>query len=438
MNIDGPSRRLKRLQWTASALCAASITINYIDRGTIAIANLDIRHTFGLDATAMGALISAWSFAYALSQLPSGFLIDRVGARWLLGAALFLWSAAQAAGGMALSFTQLLMSRAALGVTEAPAYPSAARVTSQWYHPRSRGLPTGVYTGSSVLAPAVAPPILTALMLAFGWRVMFIAVGGCGIVASVLWVMLYRDVRDAALPAAELAHLGPDATRRGPPMTLRQWARLFRFRTIWGLILGSFGLGYVFWMYFGWLPAFLEMQYHISIARTGFLSALPWIGGVAGALLGGYFSDVLARRGFDAMACRKIPTVGGLIAMALFTAAAAMVNSAPLALCCIFLVVFSGMVSTTGLWSLVTVATPKNSVASAASIPNCGAYLGATCSPIITGLLVDLTGSFVAALLTGAAVGLVCSGFYVFLVRQPVPDEDGDSELLPQAEAISP
>ncbi len=433
MAQQGPSRRLRRMQWTISALCAVVIAVNFMDRSTIAIANVSIRQEFGFSATTMGALLSAWSFAYALSQIPAGFLVDRIGPRKLLGFALVVWSLAQAVGGLAVGFTQLMLSRAALGVTEAPAWPSSARVTGLWYTEKERGLPTGVYTGASTLAPAFAPPILTALMLAFGWRAMFITAGLFGIVIAAVWFLLYRDVADVPMPPEDRAHTGLDAAERTSGVTLRQWARLFKYRTIWGMILGSFGLAYLLWMYFGWLPAFLETQYHVSIARTGILSALPFLGGICGALSAGYFSDMLAKRGFDPVTARKIPTTGGLAGMAVFTAAVAVVHSMPLALCCVFLVVFCGLVSTAGLWSLATVVTPQNYIASAASIPNCSAYIGATCSPIITGFLVDHTGSFVAALLAGSGVGIVCAGFYLLMVGDPVPAAGLEAEPYPAA-----
>jgi sugar phosphate permease len=430
MAQSGPSKRLRRLRWMISALCAIVIAINFMDRSTIAIANVSIRQEFGLSATAMGGLISAWSFAYALSQIPAGFLVDRVGSRRLLGIALFVWSVAQAAGGFAVGFTQLLLTRAALGVSEAPAWPTSARVTGLWYRANERGLPTGVYTGASQLAPALAPPILTALMLAFGWRAMFVFAGVLGVIISIIWMWFYKDVEEADLSADDRSYTGAGEAQRTSSVTLRQWARLFKFRTVWGLILGSFGLAYLFWMYFGWLPAFLEMRYHVSIARTGILSALPFLGGIGGALCGGYFSDILVKRGCSLITSRKIPTIGGLVGMAVFTAGTALANNVPLALACVFLVVFCGMVCTAGLWSLVTVLTPPNYIASTASIPNCSAYIGATCSPIVTGYLVDVTGSFDAALFAGSAVGIVCAGFYLFMVRNPVLASDLETEDL--------
>src|ERR1700742_3230065 len=123
-----PSPRLRRLQWLSAAFCSVAVGINYMDRATVSIANLSIRGDFGLTATEIGGLLSVWSLCYALSQLPTGFMIDRFGARVLVGIGLFVWSLAQGAGGLAARYGHLLISRAVLGVSEAPAYPASTRV----------------------------------------------------------------------------------------------------------------------------------------------------------------------------------------------------------------------------------------------------------------------------------------------------------------------
>ena len=179
-----PSRSMRRLQWSAVVLCAAAIAINYLDRSTIAIAYPEIRKEFDLSAAQFGALQSAWSLLYAIAQIPVGLMIDGLGPRMLLGVSMIVWSLAVAAGGLASSYRQLFAARAVLGITESPAYPTAVRVTSDWFHVNERGVPTGVLI-SPPIGTALGPPLLTGLMLLFGWRYMFITMGIVGIGA--LW-----------------------------------------------------------------------------------------------------------------------------------------------------------------------------------------------------------------------------------------------------------
>ncbi len=423
------SRRMQQLQWLAIGLCTAAIAVNYLDRATIAIANVKIREEFGLSATAMGALQSAWSICFAFAQIPTGFLVDRLGPHKLLGAALVLWSLAQTLGGLAVSYVQLLWARGVLGAFEAPAYPTSARVTANWFRTEHRGAPTGVFNTGASIGQAIAPPLLTALMLAFGWRQMFIVVGLIGVLFGVAWFIWYRDPERAKLPADGIAYLAPNASDRTSRVTGRQWLHLFRFRTTWGLILGSFGSGYAVWMYLTWLPAYLETQHHVSIAKTGLLAVIPMLASVSGSLAGGYMTDRLARSGMELIASRRLPTVCGYVASACMTALAATSTTPGPALAFISLAMFCLFFALAGKWTLITAVTPQNYCASASAIQNFGGYLGGTLSPIATGYVLDRTGSFVVALGIGAAFTGFAAAVFLLGVRTRIRAEDLESDL---------
>jgi sugar phosphate permease len=130
MPETGPSRQLRRMQWIAIILVTAAIAMNYMDRSTLAIGNVKIRQEFGLNATAIGALGSAWALTYGIAQLPSGYLLDRIGPKFLVGAAMIVWSLCQAAGGLASSYFLLMLSRIGLGATGSPPRTAARRAAS--------------------------------------------------------------------------------------------------------------------------------------------------------------------------------------------------------------------------------------------------------------------------------------------------------------------
>ena len=184
------------MQITALVLLVLCGVINYLDRSALAVANVLIRQELGLNATSMGVLLSAFLLAYALSQIPVGFLIDRLGPRTLLGCAITLWSIAQAACGFIGSFTQFYFARIGLGIGEFAQFPTGIRVVNNWFHVSKRGLPTGIFNSASFLGTALAPPLLTVIMLAYGWRMMFIIMGVLGFVAAFIWVLFYRDPTD--------------------------------------------------------------------------------------------------------------------------------------------------------------------------------------------------------------------------------------------------
>src|ERR1700727_3147852 len=399
--IPRVSPRMRRMQWVAVGLATRAIALNYIDRSTLAIGNVTIRQEFGINATAIGALQSFWSLTYACFQIPVGFLLDRLVPRYLVGLALVALSAAQAPGGLAGSYTQLMWARIALGATESPAFPGAVRVTSDWFHVKDRGKPTGVYNSGGSIGPAIAPPLLTFLMLGFGWRVMFITMGVAGLLMAVVWLKVYREPAKTELEPLDAAYLAENRAAEAP-VELRNWGRLFRFRPMWGLMLGAFCSGYAVWMYQTWLPAYLEMQQHISIAKTGFLASIPLFCSMLGAWSGGWLTDRLARRGMELVASRRLPAILGLVLSGVFTVTATTAGSPTQAIVYISLAMFFLAVGISGKWTLITAVAPQSYCTSGASIQNFGGYIGGTVSPLVTGFVVDVTGAFVIALAMGA------------------------------------
>jgi MFS family permease len=234
--------RVKSIQRIALAMLVVAGVINYIDRATLAVANLLIRNDLGLSIADMGYLLSAFLWAYAFAQLPTGAMVDKLGPRLLLTCGLALWSFAQLLGGLIQNFGQFFGARLLLGVGEAPQFPTGARVVRDWFNPRDRGLATGIFNCASSLGTAIAVPLLTFLMLSFGWRVMFMIMGIAGLAMAAVWYVFYRNPTEVPLNAEETAY----RTHGDPPgqrtvVTLREWKQLFRFRTTWGMILGYFG-----------------------------------------------------------------------------------------------------------------------------------------------------------------------------------------------------
>jgi sugar phosphate permease len=419
----GDERRLRRKRTIALTMLVVTGVINYLDRSTLSIASERIRADLGLSLAEMGVLLSAFSWSYAFAQLPTGALVDKVGPRILLAAGLAIWSAAQACGGLVRSMWQFIATRVALGIGEAPQFPTGARVVSNWYNVLERGLPTGLFNSSSSLGPALAPPILTALMGAFGWRWMFIVMGAAGLIAAAAWYIFYRDPEAAGLSQAELGSLRKDEAPSSGEVSFEQWLRLFRHRTTWGMALGFAGALYLIWLYLTWLPGYLAIEHHMTTLKVGFAASIPFVFGLVGSLAGGFFSDILAARGLSPVVSRKLPLVGGLCGMALFTVPAALTSEANLAVLYISLAVGCGSVASANAWALVTATAPSNYVASLGAIQNFGGYLGGSFAPLVTGFVVQRTGSFAPALILGAVVAAGSALVYLFVVREPISAE---------------
>ena len=421
------SPRVKSIQRRALALLVTGGVVNYIDRATLAVGNPLIRHDLGLSVVEMGFLLSAFLWAYAFSQLPTGALVDRLGPRRLLAAGLTLWSCAQLLGGVVGSYGQFVCARVLLGIGEAPQFPTGARVARDWFAVRDRGVATGIFNCASTLGTAIAAPLLTVLMLSFGWRWMFVIMGAAGLAVAAAWYAVYRDPSEMALTPEENRYRvegDPDAGATPHRVGFREWRSLFGFRTTWGMIIGFFGNVYMTWIYGAWLPGYLEMERHMSLSRTGLLAAIPFAFGVLGGLSGGWLADRLVARGWSPIASRKWPMAFSTLGMALFTLLTAVVPTSGLAIACVSAAMFLGYVGSTAAWATASIAAPASCTASLGAMQNFGGYLGGALAPMLTGLIVQASGSFNPALFFGAGVGVVCALIYIVLVQEPITAAD--------------
>lgn len=432
------SARVRRAQVAALALMVAGGIFNYMDRATLAVANGAIRSELGLSLSQMGWLLSAFAWSYALAQLPVGGAIDRVGPRRLFGFGLILWSLAQAAGGLVHSFAQMFATRIVLGVGEAPQFPSAARVVSDWFPPRERGVPTGIFVSSSPLGSAIAPLLLTGLMVWMSWRWMFVLAGLSGLVLALVWFRVYREPASLGLDAEERAYLAGDAAAPAadaPKPGFAEWRRLFAHRSTWGMILGFMGSVYLNWVFLTWLPGYLSAERGMDLKTSGLASSIPFFFGFIGCLLAGWLSDRLGRLRGGAVAGRKLPVVVTMLGMAAFTVPAALAESNVVALACISVVIFLANASSACSWALVSAVAPPDRVASLGSVQNFGGFVGGALAPVVTGYIAQ-SFSFVPALLTGAAIAFAGAMSYLFLVRGPLPMEGRDEAALPAGAVV--
>jgi len=233
------SSRIRLVQRSVLVLLVTAGAINYVDRATLAIANPLIRQDLGLSISDMGLLLSAFLWAYAFAQLPAGALVDRLGPRLMLTVSLSLWSLAQLLGSIVNGFATFFCARLLLGIGESPTFPTCARITRDWFNVRGRGGATGVWNCSSTLGTAISAPLLTFLMLSFGWRWMFAIMGALGLLMAVVFFFVHRDPQqvdltaaekeylvegDAAASSTERARARPSAAPRSPPGPGWCWA----------------------------------------------------------------------------------------------------------------------------------------------------------------------------------------------------------------------
>ena len=415
------SRRIAKIQLFAVSTLAVAGIINYIDRGSLAIANTTIRADLGISATRMGVLLSIFSMSYAISQLPMGLLLDRLGERIVLGAGLFLWSATQAATGLIGSFTSFVAARIGLGLGESPYVVASVKTVNDWFNVRDRATPTGIFNSGTAFGQAMAPPILTVAMLAFGWRGMFMLIGIPGVLLSFVWFAFYRDRKDVTLTDAEKAYLEASGSRsKVTRISLSQWLGLFRLRTMWGMMLGFGGINYTTWLYMSWMPNYLEAEHHVSVRATGLIAVIPFFCGGVGMLLSGIIADFLVRHGIAPIKTHKTILVTGMTCSGLSTFLVPYIHGATAAAFGIGMALFFIYLAGNSGWGLVQSMAPAGIVASVGTIQNFGSFIFASMAPIITGWLLDRTRSFKLTLTICCLVTISCALSYVFVVKDPI------------------
>lgn len=396
-----------QLRTIAVGLLVLAGCVNFIDRSAVSIALPSIQADLHLSNEESGLLLSAFAWSYAVAQPPAGSLVDRLGARWALAGALAVWSCVQAASALTATLPQFIAARVALGLGEAPMFVGGARVCADRFDPADRALPMGLLNASASLGPAIAPLVLTPLILFAGWRASFAALGAAGLLVALAWGLVYRD-----LPAREAT-----PSIAGPS----QWGALLRQGTVWGLLLGFGGTVYVTWLYVTWLPDYLVQRWHMAPGTAALWSAAPQFAGFLGAIGGGWLSDRLAHR-LGERAARQAPLVAGLFAASAFSALAALAGSATLALVSISAALFSANVATTSGWALAAGLAPAALIATVEAMANIGGSIGGSLAPLVTGFVVQQSGSFTPALLIASLVAAACAAGNWILTRQTIAD----------------
>jgi MFS transporter, ACS family, D-galactonate transporter len=393
--------------------------INYLDRTVISVAAPLLTKDLGLNEALMGLAFSAFSWTYAAAQIPGGILLDRIGVRLTYYWSVTLWSICTMLQGFAAGLGALVATRLALGIAEAPAFPCNSRVLSTWFPQSERARATGVYSIGQYFGLAFLSPVLFWIAGAFGWRVLFIAVGAVGVLFGFLWLAKYRDPQDSRkVNQAELDYIaaGGGLDTRGKP-TRFEWrniAFLLRQRQILGASIGQFASNSTLVFFLTWFPTYLATERQMGWLKVGFFAVLPFIAATIGVVTGGLASDFLLRRTGSANIARKLPIVVGL-GLASCIVTANFVDSDALVIAVMSVAFFGQGMCNLG-WTLLTDVAPKPLIGLAGGVFNLCANLAGIVTPLVVGIIVATTGSFAWALAFIAVLALIGVLSYVLVL----------------------
>jgi MFS family permease len=402
---NAPATALPQQTRRIVVLLAAATFLNYFDRGNLATASPLLKGELALSNTQMGALFSAFFWSYAPLQPFMGWLAQRFDVRYVLGCGLALWGVATALTGLATTFTEILALRILLGIGESVAYPCNAAFLGRRAAVHERGRANGLIATGQALGPACGTLIGGFMMARYGWRSAFVVFG----LASLVWLVPWGNVTSGGASAGSAADLQPVPYRV-----------LLRERALWGTSLGHFCGNYAYYFALTWLPLLLVKIHGFSVARMATVITCVYALQAVSAPMTGWLCDRLIARG--ATPNRVLKTTMNL-ALGGVTVAMALCATAGAATSIILLLVAGacfGMQSAPLGAISQTLGGPRAS-GQWMGIQNLCANTAGMLAPLITGLVVDRTGSFYWAFLIAAMVTIGGALAFGIVIRRVEP-----------------
>ena len=288
--------------------------ITYIDRVSISFAGPTMREDLGLSSEQFGWVLAAFAWAYALFEIPGGWLGDKMGARKVLTRIVLWWSFFTAATGWAMNFTYLIVVRALFGAGEAGAFPNITKAFSTWLPAPEKSRAQGIVWMSARWGGAFTPLLMAALFRVIDWRTAFQIFAALGVVWTAVFYFWYRDnPKDhKSVNAEELAIIG-DSVKMADDHGSVPWGRFASSRSIWLLWIQYFMLSYGWYFYITWFPTYLKEALKYDLKAGGaLLSGMPLFLGGIGCLVSGFLTPKLAAWMGDSRKARKYMAVTGM------------------------------------------------------------------------------------------------------------------------------
>lgn len=386
-------------------LLLAALVVSAIDRVNISISGTYwIKHHL-MSASKFGLVQSIFSWSLTLFLLAAGPLLDRAHPRKILPIGMIVWTIATWLTAVTLRLPVLAIFRGLLGVGESVLPPSAPKVIVETLQPKDRSKAIAIFYSGNKIGPTIGLPLAAAMLVSFGWRSVFYVTGAFSLIWAILWLSIYRKDRRINTE-----------TSVNQTQTKLSWGHLFTYRNTWAMIIGQFGYLYVLYVFLAWLPGILVLQEHLSIGKSGTLSALPFVVSIVTTLLGGWGADVWVSKGVSLSLARKTIVGGGLLLSTVFVIIAAYSSSAGSTLFFLVLTMAAMGTVTGSVNSLPMDLAAPEVVSSVSSLQNFGGNLGASFAPLITGILYHATHSFRIPLVITGIVALIGAASYVLLL----------------------
>ena len=404
-----PEKEAPSVRWMVIGVLSVGMIIAYVSRSALSVplALPGFINSFHLSFADRGILNSAFFWSYALLQIPAGWVVDRYGIKFPYAIGFALWCLASASTALMGSIAQLIMVQIVLGFGQAVVAPASYRWIRYHFIEKERGLAIGLYMTGTKIGPAVGTPLAAWLIGLYDWRVMFVLVGLGGMLWLVPWLSLVKN-DDAEIANATVKKDGDGAVAFG---------RIMASPITWGTIIASFCYMYFVYFCMTWMPAYFIERRHLSIGKMGLYIFFSFGGLAIVAAAAGWAADLLIARGLNPVTVRKWFTITGF-AVACTELIGARASSLETAV--VFAIVsLSGLgLATANYWALTQTLIPGAAIGRISGIQNCACSFAGIAAPIITGWLLEKTGSYEVPMIAIVLVLVVGVLSYLLMIRE--------------------
>jgi len=421
------SAKPTHVRWTLVFWMFILSSVAFLDRVNVSIAGSSIAEAYHFNNIQLGRIFSAFLVGYAVFQTVGGRLADRFGPRRVLAAGVIWWGVFTALTaalplGISGALIWFIAIRFLFGAGEAVIFPASNQFVARWIPVQERGLANGWIFAGVGAGSGLTPPLITYIMVHYGWRTSFWVCAVIGLIVGGIWYAVARDTPEehpgVSKGELEIIHTGLVAAGTGKPSEQKEslvpWTRVLKSREVWAVTVSYFCYGYVAWIFFSWFYIYLAQVRGLNLKASAFYAMLPFLAMAVFCPLGGKVSDRLTKI-YGPRIGRCVLAAVAIAVAGIFIALGSEVESARVAS-----VVLAGgagalYFSQSSFWS-ITADIAGRSSGSVSGFMNTGGQAGgaltASLTPIIAGRF-GWTASFLVA------AGLCAVGALAWLLVDP-------------------
>lgn len=385
-------KKISNYRWTVCALIFFATTVNYLDRQVIGILKPILDSDLGIGEKEYSHIIMAFQILYAVGMILTGRLIDKFGSKIGYGISVILWSIAAMGHALAKGVWGFGFWRGFLGISEAGNFPAGNKAVAEWFPKKERALAFGIFNSGTNVGAILAPLLIPAILVVWGWQAAFIITGALGFIWVILWFIMYEiPEKHKKVSEGELAYINSDADEQNESREKVPWLQLFKYRQTWLFFIGKGLTDPIWWFYLFWIPGWLSTVRGagLSISSFGLPLAFIYTMTTIGSIGGGWFSGFMINKGMSPYKARRFTMlIYALLVVPIIFAQSKGVSTWG-AVCLIALAASAHQAWSANLFTTVSDAFPKKAVSSVTGIGGLAGALGGAFISYLAGAILQ-------------------------------------------------